>query len=263
MCGLFAASVLACGLVVPGQHQVPGSAPASVGQLVVGPLRDVATFGTKEAPGEPTRLAWSADGAYLYVRASTFDRWANETTSHLLVAVATGRVERLAAEPPWAAQYWSWKSGPTCPADASFRVDLEVRSELVRTTNVPREGNIGQNVADPAAGLDDVVINAARASQQARFETLTLRGRVIDRAVNRHLVPGRTFGWAPAPSPLVAYVDEKGRLAVMDAAGRTRGVEGAKQVVLPAWSGDATRLAFLRKTGGGKFSVRIADLAWR
>ena len=261
MRGLLAFHVLACSLVAPGQASAP-QPPSSVGQLIIGAPAEVAAIGSKEASGRPVRLAWNADGSQLYIRTSVFDRWANETASHLTVVLATKQVVSLAAEPAWAAQYWSWKSSPASPADVSLRVDLEVRNEVMRTANVPREGNIGQNVADPSAGLDETVINAARASQQARFETLTLRGHVIDRTVNEHLIPGRTFGWAPAPHAFVAFVSEKQRIVVMDRAGGTREVRDTRRALLPAWSPDGRRLAFLQKERGESYSLRIVAVGF-
>lgn len=258
VCRATAVCLAALGPGVAGQPAGPPTGPADVRRLVLaGPdtiveLKDVGR-------GVPTRLAWSPDGTRIYVRLSVFDRWANETVSFLLATLPAREVAPLAAEPAWAPQYWAWKSAAASPADPGFRIKLETREDLVRTTNVGREGNIGQNVSDPTATLDEVVVNAARATQKVRFETLWLRGHAIDRAVNRAVTPGRTFGWAPAPRALVAYADEKGRLTLMDATGRTRRVGGAKHLLLPAWSGDGTRVAFLQKAGDG-FALRMLDV---
>jgi hypothetical protein len=107
-----------------------------------------------------------------------------------------------------------------------------------------------------------VVQNAALASQQARFETLTLRGRVIDRAVNQRLIPGRTFGWAPTPHAFIAFVSEKQELMLMDRTGSTREVPGVRRALLPAWSPDGTQIAFLEKGRGDRYTLRIVEVGF-
>jgi len=251
VCCAAAVCLAALGTGAASQPTGPVTGRADARRLVLAGPETVLEIDGSTARGVPTRLAWSPDGGQIYVRLSVFDRWANETVSFLLATLAAREVAPLAAEPAWAPRYWAWKSAPVSPADPDFRIKLETREDLVRTTNVGREGNIGQNVSDPTAPLDEVVVNAARATQKVHFETLWLHGHAIDRAVNRAVVPGRTFGWAPAPSALIAYADEKRRLVLMDATGRTRRVGVTRQVLLPAWSGDGTRVAFLQKAGDG------------
>ncbi len=262
---MFAVSILlaisAALLAGVSQPAGPGTSRTSeVSRLVVGAPDTIRTLDVKAMRGAPTRLAWSPDGQQLYLRVSTFDRWANEKVSHAILSMATREVATVAAEPAWAARYWMWKSAPTAPAREDFAVKLETREELVRTTNVPREGNIGQHVADPFAGLDEVARNAALASQKTRFQTLTVRGQVIDRAINQQVLPGRRFGWAPAPHALLAFVNQKERLVVMDASGRTREIKKTKSVLLPGWSQDGARIAFLQKSGRDTFTLRVVDV---
>jgi hypothetical protein len=168
---------------------------------------------------------------------------------HQLVSLRGTDVVPLDAEPAWASGYWAWKSAPDAPGRPGFHITLESRSELLRTTNVPREGNIGQHGADPNETLDEVVRRAALANQKIVVETLMLHGRVIGQAVNKRLVPGTTFGWAPAPLRVIAYAGEKGRLMVMDEAGRVRPIPQTRDVSLPAWSEDGGTVYFLRVAG--------------
>jgi hypothetical protein len=125
---------------------------------------------------------------------------------------------------------------------------------------VPREGNIGQHTADPNAGLDEVAMRAALASQRVHIETLTLNGRLIDRADNGRVVPGARFGWAPAPHALIAVVTDKGRLAVIDHGNRIREVPDTNKVRLPAWSDDGRAIAFAEEGRGGRFALRLVRI---
>lgn len=263
---MIAAVVLALAQVLGGQELpnrsdgAPVPRVPDVTRLVVSAPDTILTFDTKILKGTPTRLAWSPDDRQLYVRASRFDRWANETVTYLIVSLDSRQTSPTSAEPFWAMRYWAWKSAPSAPGRDDFTIKLETREELVRTTNVPREGNIGMHTADPNAGLDEVVRNAALSSQKTFFEILTVRGQIIDRAVNRHTVPGRMFGWAPAPRALLAFADEKGRLVLMDSQGRTRQVKKTKDVALPAWSEDGTRIAYVQKSGSDRFALRVIEI---
>jgi hypothetical protein len=252
---------LASALLVLAQvHGWPGAPRADVSRLVVSSPETILTPDAKTLGGAPTRLAWSPDGRQLYLRGSRFDRWANETVTHLVVSLDTKKAAAAATEPFWAMRYWSWKSAPTAPGRDDFAIKVETREETVRTTNVPREGNIGMSTADPTAGLDETVRSAALAGQKTFFETLLAHGHVIDRAVNRHTVPGRMFGWAPAPRALLAYADEKGRIVLMDVQGRMRLVKKTKDALLPAWSEDGSQLAFVQKSGRDRFDVRVIEI---
>ena len=207
----------------------------------------------------PTRLAWSPDGAWLYVRVSTFDRWSNETVRHVLIETQGKRIEPLPDEPGWLARYWNLKSALASPAVPAWRIKIDVREEQVRTTNVPREGNIGQH-GDPGAGLDETIRKAAQSSQKTLFETFLLNGHAIGSAINGHVAAGRTFAWAPDPLALVAFVTENGRLAVMNAQGHLREIKGAKKPLLPAWSENGQQLAYLQQTASGAYAIKAVTI---
>jgi hypothetical protein len=228
------ASLLAQGAAKP---------PVNLGSLTItGPttLRDLGGAGVR---GVATRLAWSPDGEWLYLRVSKFDRWSNETVRHVLAEVRGSRVQDLGDEPAWLPRYWNVKSALTSPVVATWRIKIDTREDQVRTTNVPREGNIGQH-GDPGAGMDETVRKAALASQKALFEDFVLNGHVIASAINDHVMPGRMFAWAPPPLAVMAFVDAKGKLRLMNQAGATREVKGARKPSIPAWSEDGHRLAY-------------------
>ena len=253
---LLAISVaLAIGL---NEAQTPAPPPVDVAKLTISAPVEIRSLDLKGSRGVPTRMAWSLDDKWIYVRISTFDRWSNETVRHLLIEVAGKGTETLADEPGWLPRYWNTKAAMASPVVPSWRIKVDTRQETVRTANVPREGNIGMH-GDPTAGLDETVKNAALASQQASFQDYRLNGQVVAASVNGQVVPGRSFAWAPAPFALFAYVNDKGRLVVMNHDGRTREVKGPKRPLLPAWSENGQRLAWVQEAGGG-FSVRAVDI---
>jgi len=237
----------------------PAGRSIDLAKLVVSDPATLRDLGKADARGVATRMAWSPDGAWIYVRMSTFDRWSNETVRHLLVETQGKRIQDLGDEPLWLARYWNTKSALASPTVASWRIKIDTREDQVRTTNVPREGNIGQH-GDPAAGLDETVRKAANSSQKTLFEDYVLNGRVVASAINDHVAPGRTFAWAPPPLALVAFVDAKWRLMLMNQAGATREVKGAKKPSLPAWSENGRRLAFVQATTLSNCVVKVVDV---
>ena len=106
--------------------------------------------------------------------------------------------------------------------------------------------SIGQNDA----------VDAAFNSQIAFMNTMMLHGRKVGQFDNTVIVPGLTFGWGP--HGLIAYADPgKGRIVVMDGEGHRNEIDGTKDALLPAWSTDDTRLAWVEKSGRNKFVVRV------
>lgn len=257
--GLLTAAFMSLAFTPASFAQAPAPRAPDVSKLTVSSPRTIRDLEAKDVRGIPTRMAWSPDGAWVYVRVSTFDRWSNETVRHVLIETQGTRVQPLTDEPGWLARYWNLKSALTSPVVPIWRIKVDAREEQVRTTNVPREGNIGQH-GDPAAGLDETVVKASQASQKTLFETLRLNGRVIGSAVNGHVPPGRTYAWAPDPLALVAFVTENGRLAVMNAQGHVREIKGAKKPLLPAWSQNGEQLAWVQQTSSGAYTIRAVTI---
>jgi len=63
-----------------------------------------------------------------------------------------------------------------------------------------------------------------------------------------------------APLALIAYVSEKGRLEVMNHAGQTREVKGPKHPLLPSWSENGRRLAFVQESGSGHYTIKAVEI---
>jgi Tol biopolymer transport system component len=55
------------------------------------------------------------------------------------------------------------------------------------------------------------------------------------------------FGWGPSGSGLIAYTDRDGHLKLLDRDRHRQTVSGVKDALLPAWSADGLRLAYMKK----------------
>jgi len=240
------------------QETAPQRAPVDLARLAVSAPISLRKLEAGHVRGLATRLAWSPDASYIYLRISSFDRWDNETVRHLLLDMRTREPLVIPDEPAWLPRAWNMKSALTSPVVSSWRIGIDTREEQVRSTNVPREGNISQH-GDPGAGLDEVVRKAAVSSQKTFFENYVLNGHVIASAVNSHVAVGRAFGWSPPPRALMAFVNPKGRLVLMNSAGAIREVKGTKSASLPAWSDDGLRLAYAEQSRGG-YVIRAVEI---
>ena len=60
---------------------------------------------------------------------------------------------------------------------------------------------------------------------------------------------------------MIVYANKSGRVVVMDDKGVKKEVGGTEAAMLPAWSPDATRLAWLQKDGRRKFDLQVARVA--
>jgi Tol biopolymer transport system component len=56
-------------------------------------------------------------------------------------------------------------------------------------------------------------------------------------------------------------VNSGGRLAVIDKDKNKQQVEGTKNVILPAWSTDGSKIAFLEKAGKNKYELYVAAVS--
>jgi len=218
--------------------------------------------------GRPARLAVSDDGRWLYVRTAVYDRWGNERSWHYVVDVGRRDLAAVPREPEWAAASWAAKSALHAPGVAGFRVEMDVREERVTATGVVGAGAMAGHPGDPTLGAElgpqgAAIASSAMQGQKVAVTTLRLKGERIGEFVNTPAVPGLTFGWGPTGTGLIAYVDLKGRLGLMDRAGRKLRVQGAGPALLPAWGPGGTKLFYLERTGKKQYEVKVVDLSSR
>ena len=101
----------------------------------------------------------------------------------------------------------------------------------------------------------------AQQMQKQQVISLTLKSETVGEFVNQQFLPGYTFGWAPESSgPMIAYRNQAGRLSVMDEQGQKQEIAGTKDVILPAWSADGAKIAFLQKSGKNRYDLVIVNM---
>jgi hypothetical protein len=224
----------------------------------------IAEIDTDNVKGQPARLAWSPDGRQLYLQMleGQFGQ-AGAKSSHHSFDATTGRRQDLRAEPEWASAYWTIKSGQASPDDAALKIELKSERRTERTVSTPTGGDLARGGSDPTVGTSaGDAVSAAYSRQAIPVHSMFLRGELVGEFVNSVIVPGLTFGWGPVGTKVIAYVANKsGRVVVMDGQGAKKEVGQTKDAVLPAWSSDATRLAWLQKDGRRKFDLQVARVA--
>lgn len=228
------------------------AAPASVAQIDTGKLK-----------GEPTQLAWSPDGTSLFLQTSERDSLGMiKSPRYFMMSAAVGKPESVKVAPDWVSEYWGWKAHKSGPGAGSFEIDITEEQKTATATASPMGGSLARGgVADPGSGttVDDAVMRAQQMQKQ-RVITLRLKNEVVGQFINQQFLPGYTFGWAPRGA-MIAYSTEQGRLAIMDQHGNKREVAGTKAVLLPAWSPDATKIAYLQRVGKNKYELCILPVA--
>jgi len=239
--------------------------PVDVKRLTTATPVTIARVSTDVVRGEPLRLAWSPDARHLYLRSVKSDRWGNQTIFHFDIVIATGELKPIEREPEWHGRYWMWKSGLSSPASADFCIAYETREERKTAVGVASAGAIAQSGGDPSLGSElgpqgQAIAQATMQGQMVRTTTLRLKGQLLGEFVNMLPIPGLTYGWAPGNMDVIAFVGKKGRLVVMDRAGRRREVPGVENSVLPAWSDDGRRLAWVQRTSKKEWTVAVTEV---
>jgi hypothetical protein len=210
------------------------------------------------------QLAWSPDGTELYLQTCDEDKAALLKDSfHYTLPVAGGAPKQVDVRPAWAADYWAWKSAQTAPRDPNFKIELRTSQEVLSATAHPMAGDLATGGSNPGrSGVPvQTAANAARDSQTANVYRMMLNGQVIGEWINHRTMPGVTFGWGPLESGLIAYTErESGALILMDKSGGRQKIDGTKDVLLPAFTADGQRLAYLADLGHHKFALVVAAI---
>jgi hypothetical protein len=214
--------------------------------------------------GEPIQLAWSPDATKIYLQTGQRTRLGTMSNQRsYVISIADRKVESVDAAPEWATAYWTWKSNQAAPADPSMKIAMEGPEERrVTGTASPTGGAMAKGGSpDPSQGttVEDAA-RAAYATQVERVLTLRLKGENVGEYVNLQFMPGYTFGWAPkSAGPLIAYRNDAGHLAVFDGKGKQE-IASTKNVWLPAWSDDASKIAFVQPAGRNKYDILVVDV---
>lgn len=244
--------------------QAPGGLDAKA-VTVEAPTR-VTEIDTGKLKGEPTRLSWSPDGSQLHLQTTEVKSGAPVHRHHIF-AIASSKLQAVDSEPDWAGRYWAWKSAQAAPGAPAFKIALDSEKRLLRSTNVPRGSGVAGMGGDPGAGGTSgpgpgggLPPPAIGETQNATVHRMLLRGEVVGEWVNAPIVPGQTFGWSPLELGLIAYATRDGHLVIMDGNGGRNEVAGTSDVLLPAWSEDGSKIAFLKKSSRRKYDLLIADV---
>ena len=214
--------------------------------------------------GEPTQLSWSEDGSQFLLQTSERgDQGTWKNPRYYAVSAADGRLEALRTPPDWAAQYWTWKSNKFAPGSTTVAIDIKAEQKNITATSSPMGGGLakGGTSGDPNGGgtTADEVASHRSQTQTVQVVTLRFRGETVGEFAGVTFIPGYSFGWSPKALGSIAYTTTAGKLAVIDADGKKQQIDSTKNVILPAWSTDGKRIAFVQKNGK-KFEIYIANV---
>jgi hypothetical protein len=223
----------------------------------------VSTIDTGKLKGEPTQLGWSADGTKLFLQTSERDsKGMVANPRSFVMSAGEGKPEPASPPPAWAAEYWTWKSNRFAPGSTTYGVDVKQEDRQVTPTSTPMGGDLARGGADSGGGGGTAggdIAARANQTQTQRVFSLTLKGENVGEFVNQQFLPGYTFGWSPRDQ-MIAYSNSTGHLAVMDQKGNKQQADATKNVILPAWSPDGTKIAFLQKAGKNKYELYVVTV---
>lgn len=229
--------------------QGSGYAPFDVEAVTAAPPTSVVALGGKTLHGEPSRLAWAPDGSTLYIQ--TRDGVGPAARArHLQLRLGRDGVSTLDQEPEWAADYWHNKVLEAAPGMPWLKIDVSLDKQRNRVA--PFAGGFAS--AGAATGSE------AASSYTLAYITLQFLGVEIGRWMTDEPKSGVTFGWGPAGSGAMAFVDKQGRLTLIDKEKRQRVVPRTSNVQLPAWSPDGSYVAYLEKHGRSNYELMSVAL---
>jgi hypothetical protein len=186
-----------------------------------------------------------------------------ETVRHFVLPRSGGVLTAVDEEPYWAARYWNVKQDRVAPGVPTLVIEVEQKTEVVKGGPGPAGALDRTNPAaatNPAMTAPDLV-DGTSGNQKAAVVRLKLLGQEIAKWVNEgRPIPGTRFGWGPSGSGAMVFLGEHGELVFFDQRKHKRTVPDVKGALLPAWSLDGRRLAYLQKTGRDTFVVAWLSL---
>lgn len=251
-------------LLIPLLLAQAPAASSNATTLVLSPPRTLVELDRGKLKGDPWQLAWSPDGKELYLQTIERDKKTGAPIGmhHFSIPVSAAKVSGADNQPAWAVDYWRWKSNQSPPGMPNDRIAVDHRTETIRTTAAPMGGALATGGTDASRGttIGDAA-NAAITSQSASIYTLRWHGELLGEWTNTAVVPGLTFGWAPADRQALAYSDKDGRLVVVPARGAKQIVPETHETMLPAWSNDGQQIAYLEKIDKNKYALKLVGVA--
>jgi hypothetical protein len=231
-----------------------------VRSLALGDLTTVMVVDSDRLDGEPWRMSWSPDAQQIYVAGMKVVKGERGLTHHVL-DLRTNTIETVDAEPAWASTYWTWKSSKAAPGNPAFEIGLDTQKLNESATARPMGGALARGGVDTGASGVSVDEAAGLTSSNLLQIRMLLKGEVIGEWKGEPMVPGLTFGWAPQGYNAMAFADKSGRLTLIDEQGRKQRIDSTKDVRLPAWSDDGTRLAWMERQDRKKYRIRAAAVS--
>lgn len=254
-------------LVAIGPHdRAQGQSSTDARQVTFAAPKAIVEVDTDKLKGQVSNLSWSPDGKDMYLQVVEKDRQGKvKSAKHYTISLAAKSMKG-GDQPPWVTQYTAWKSALASPAAPLFRIGLEEREETRTATaavgDLAKGGGAGGGDRGAIPGTSAEEVGAiANQSYKVHVWSLKLKGTVIGEWLNEGVVPGINWGWAPAPARLIAFTKrDGGPLTVMDEQGRKQEIAGPKNAILPAWSSDGTKIAWLERKDRKTFDLTIADV---
>jgi hypothetical protein len=237
------------------------SGPLDVSALKIGVSTAVAEIDLGKIKGELRQLAWSPDDTQFYIQTADGDK-ADDIVHHYTVGVSGGALAPAPQQPGWAADYWRFKSDRSAPGLPDLMIDVKQTLEKIKI------GTGSAGAADRTApGADSVSsagnVERAAEGQRENVIRLVIFDEPVSVFVNQRVIPGLQFGWGPASSGAIAFVNESGHVVLLDRHRHTQTIAGVKDALLPAWTEDGSRIAFLEKSGRKKYTLMTAAISAR
>ena len=235
----------------------------SAKSLAIDTTPRVAEIDAGKLKGEPTELALAPDGATLFLQTSERDsRGMITNPRYFVMSVSDGKPQPVKEKPEWESEYWAWKSGRFAPGSKTSGIDIHEDVKQASATSSPMGGTLakGGSASSTAGSSIEDMTTASSQMQKVHVFTLVLKGETVGEFVNQQFLPGYTFGWSPEPLGLIAYVNASGHLALMDEQAQKQQIDWTKNVLLPAWSADAAKIAFLERTSKNKYDLYVASV---